>query len=81
MGNRATQIALTDEERDELERLTRKRTGAQALAFRARIILKANEKASNLRIAQALETSHATVAKWRARFAANRMDGLYDEPL
>jgi DNA-binding CsgD family transcriptional regulator len=51
----------------ELLRLSRKHTGAQGLAFRARIVLKAAEGMTNLRIAERLETTRMTVAKWRDR--------------
>ena len=37
----AVEIALTDEERSALEAWTRRRTTAQALALRARIVLAA----------------------------------------
>ena len=80
MASHATKIELTDGERMELVRLSRKRTGTFGLAFRARIVLKAADGVSNLRIAERLETSRATVAKWRDRFAADRLDGLLDEP-
>lgn len=80
MASRATLIELTEAEREELVRLSRKHTGAQGLAFRARIVLKAAEGMTNLRIAERLETTRATVAKWRDRFAASRLSGLLDEP-
>ncbi len=80
MAPQATKIELTDAERKELVRLSRKRTGAHGLAFRAKIVLKAADGTSNLRIAERLETTRMTVAKWRDRFAANRLDGLLDEP-
>lgn len=79
-ATKATSIELTEAERVELVRLSRKRTGAQGLAFRARIVLKAAEGVTNLRIAEQLETTRPTVAKWRDRFASDRIDGLLDEP-
>ncbi len=80
MAPQAIEIDLTESERRELVRFSRKRTGAQGLAFRARVVLKASEGTSNLRIAEQLETTRMTVAKWRGRFAADRLDGLLDEP-
>lgn len=80
MAKEATRIELTGAEQQELVRLSRKRTGAQGLAFRARIVLKAAEGTTNLRIAEQLETTRMTVAKWRNRFAELRLDGLLDEP-
>jgi CBS-domain-containing membrane protein len=38
-GRPKTELVLSDEEREVLERLTRRRKSAQALALRARIIL------------------------------------------
>lgn len=80
MASKATPIELGSEERDQLVRLSRKRTGTHGLAFRAKIVLKAADGASNLRIAEKLETTRMTVAKWRDRYAAKGIDGLLDDP-
>ena len=45
----AAEIVLTDDERDALEGLVRRRTSAQALALRARIVLAAAEAWSTAR--------------------------------
>jgi transposase len=79
-GFRAPTIELTPEERDELLRLVRRQKTAQALAFRAQIILKAEEGHTNVQIAKQLNTVRETVGKWRIRFAEKRIDGLLDEP-
>jgi transposase len=79
-GFRAPTIELTPEERDELHRLVRRQKTAQALAFRAQIILKAEEGHTNVEIARQLNTVRETVGKWRIRFAEKRIDGLLDEP-
>jgi transposase len=72
---------LSDGERAVLESWTRRRTSAQALALRARIVLMAAEGLwSNGEIADALDVSRPTVTKWRNRFADRRLDGLADEP-
>jgi transposase len=76
----ATQIELTDDERARLEAWTRRRTSAQGLAQRARIVLAAAEGKSNSEIAQHLGVTRPTVTKWRNRFAEHRLDGLLDEP-
>ncbi|MCA1679283.1 MAG: IS630 family transposase [Actinobacteria bacterium] len=76
----AVAIELSDEERTELEAWTRRRTSAQALAQRSRIVLLAAEGLKNTEIADRLEISRATVAIWRSRFAEHRLDGLLDEP-
>jgi hypothetical protein len=50
------------------------------VARRARIILACAEGHTNKAVAKRLRTSQVTVCKWRARFIADRLDGLYDEP-
>jgi transposase len=76
----AVAVVLSDEERDELERWTRRRPSAQGLALRARIVLFAAEGLTNTHIAQRLGISRPPVTKWRKRFAEHRLDGLSDEP-
>ena len=76
----AASVVLEDLEREELERWTRRRTSAQALAQRARIVLLAADGLKNTQIAERLGISRATAATWRARFVEHRLDGLTDEP-
>jgi transposase len=76
----AVAIELSDEERARLEAWTRRRTSAQALAQRSRIVLLAAEGLKNTEIAERLGVSRATAAIWRTRFAEHRLDGLLDEP-
>jgi transposase len=77
---RAVEIALSDAERTQLEAWARRRTSAQGLALRARIVLAAAAGAKNTEIAAALGISRPMVTKWRSRFAAERLEGLVDEP-
>ena len=60
--------------------LTRKHGAPQAFAERARIILAAASGLNNKAIAAKVGVCAATAGTWRNRFAANRVDGLYDEP-
>jgi transposase len=76
----AVVVELDEVERAELERWTRRPSSAQALALRARIVLLAAEGLKNTEIARRLEIRHASVRKWRNRFAAHGLDGLTDEP-
>ncbi len=80
LGQPLVPFTLTDAERDELERWTRRQKMAQALALRARIVLLAAAGTSNTEIAAKLGVSGATVGKWRQRFLQRRTDGRLDEP-
>src|SRR5436853_4608780 len=73
-------LRLTDDEREALERWTRRPTTAQALAQRARVILACASGRTNTRVACELRLTKQTVGKWRSRFVAARLDGLLDEP-
>jgi transposase len=76
----AVAIELTDAERAQLEAWARRRTSAQALAQRSRIVLLAADGLKNTEIAGRLGISRNMVMTWRLRFAAQRLDGLLDEP-
>lgn len=73
-------LTLTDEERAALERLKARARSARQLAFRANIVLRCADGGNDSRVAVALRTTRTTVAKWRKRFIAERLDGLDDEP-
>jgi transposase len=77
---KAVELVLSGEEREQLESWSRRRTSAQALAVRSRIVLAAAEGLTNSQIAERLGVSRTTVWLWRARFAEDRLDGLVDEP-
>jgi transposase len=79
-GRPPAQIVLDDVERETLERWARRPKSAQALALRCRIVLAAAEGLSNQQIAGRVGCNPNTVGKWRTRFAADRLDGLVDEP-
>jgi transposase len=76
----AVAIELSDDERARLEAWARRRTSAQALAQRSRIVLLAAEGLKNTEIAERLGISRNMALTWRARFAEHRLDGLLDEP-
>lgn len=71
---------LTDEQREALERWTRRPTTAQALAQRARIVLACAQGGSDMAIADELGVYRMTIGKWRRRFLKLGFDGLLDEP-
>ena len=76
----AVRIELNDAERSELQTRARRRKIARADAMRAEIVLLAADGLTNLAIAERLGITRVTVATWRGRFAARRLDGLADEP-
>ncbi len=78
-GRPKAELVLSDEERQVLERLTRRRKSAQALALRARIVLACATGATNQAVAADLRVNGATVGKWRRRFVDRRLEGLFDE--
>ena len=76
----AVSIELTAGEREQLESWSRRLTTARALAERSRIVLLVADGLRTGEIAERLNVHRNTVAKWRRRFAAERLDGLVDEP-
>src|SRR4051812_49950179 len=75
----AVQIALSEDEREQLEAWSRRRKSAQALAQRSRIVLLAAEGLKNTEIAQRLGVTRPMVTKWRSRVGVERLDGPVDE--
>ena len=81
MGGRDLPVLELDEaERSELTSFASRRSTAQALALRARIILACAEGGQNKVIAARLELDRETVGKWRRRFVEHRLEGLRDGP-
>ncbi|MQS13804.1 IS630 family transposase [Streptomyces kaniharaensis] len=81
MGDsRLKPLVLSEAERQVLQGWVKRRTTAQGLALRARIVLACAEGGSNLAVAARLGVNRGTVTKWRARFLRARLDGLTDEP-
>jgi transposase len=74
------ELVLSDDERSQLQAWARRPKSAQALALRSRIVLAAADGGGNTEVAGRLGISRLTVGKWRARFVADRLDGLLDEP-
>ena len=71
-------IELSDEDRDVLEAILRKRTAEARVVLRARIVLAAADGEENLSIAERLEVAPNTVIKWRKRFFEEGLVGLAD---
>lgn len=73
------QVAVTAEQRDQLQSIVKSRTMPAALVMRARIILLTAAETSNQQIMQKLGLSHGTVWKWQRRFLDRGIAGLDDE--
>jgi len=80
MGRPRREVELSDDERATLERWERRRTSAQALALRCRIVLACAAGGNDIEVAARLGIDRNTVGKWRRRFIERRLDGLHDEP-
>src|ERR1700682_2292117 len=80
MGRGFAPLGLDEVERAELTSLASRRSTAQALALRARIILACAEGEQSKVVATRLAVDPDTVSKWRRRFAEHRLEGLWDEP-
>src|SRR5437899_2720016 len=79
-GRPKAALMVSAEQREELERWVRRRSTAQALALRARIILSCAEGGNNKDVATRLGMSRLTIGRWRSRFIRSGVDGLLDEP-
>jgi transposase len=73
-------VDLQAEDRPVLEGWAQRRKTAQALAMRARIVLKAADGVSATATALEMKVCQQTVGKWRKRYAEREVDGLLDEP-
>jgi transposase len=79
-GRPIPELILTEAEREALQNWARRPKSAQALALRARMILRCAEGFTNTQVAIQVHVRIATVGKWRQRFVDRRLDGLLDEP-
>jgi transposase len=73
-------VVLSAEERQVLVAWSRRRKTSQALAARARIVLRCAGGGTIGQAAAELGVSRDMVSKWRSRFLAERLEGLSDEP-
>ena len=69
-------LLLTPEEKQDLERWAQSRTLPAGDVFRARLILALAEGKSYRQIEESMQTSPATIARWRTRFEQDRLGGL-----
>ena len=74
-------IVLSDEDRDALKTVVRKRTAEHRVVLRAQTVLAAADGEDNLSIADRLEVAPNTVIKWRKRFFDEGVDVWGSETL
>ncbi len=79
-GRPKSELMLTAAEREQLVSMAHRARSAPGLARRARLILACASGQDNKTVARQLRVTPATVGKWRARFVADRLAGLLDEP-
>jgi transposase len=73
-------VDLQAGDRAVLEGWAQRRKTSQALAMRARIVLKGADGLSATATALEMKVCLQTVGKWRKRYAERGVDGLLDEP-
>ena len=79
-GPKIPPLSVTDAQRAVLEGWVRRRSTAQALAQRSRIVLECAEGYSIMEVSRRLQVSPDTVRTWRRRFLERGLEGLSDEP-
>lgn len=73
-------LAIPEDDRQTLLRWTKRAKSANALAQRARIVLRCADGVANSVVAQELRVTIQTVGKWRSRYLERGLAGLLDEP-
>lgn len=79
-GRPSDRLVISPSERTMLEQWVRRRSTAQGLAMRARIVLACAARRTDTDVARELRVTRQTVGRWRRSFQAHRLDGLLDEP-
>src|SRR6201996_9716404 len=79
MPVRADPLSLSEDEKQELDRMSLSRSLPAGDVFRARLILMLAEGGSYTEIQEQLNTTAPTISKWRKRFVEQRIDGLAQE--
>src|SRR6266851_4011519 len=73
IGRPKAALMVTDVERTELVRLTKRAHVNRLLAFRARLVLACADAPTDTVVARRNRTTNTTVGKWRKRFIDRRL--------
>ena len=73
-------VDLNDQEREHLLEVTRRGKSSARKIKRAHMLLKADQDLSDAQIAQAVDTSRATVLRTRKRFVEEGLEALNERP-
>jgi transposase len=79
-GRKPLAVEIGEQDRIQMEAWARRPKTAQALALRARIVLRAAQGGDSTQIARELGVHPDTTRKWRQRFVAHGLEGLLDQP-
>ena len=80
MARPVSVLDLTQAEKLQLQRVTRRKTSSQRDSLRARIVLRRAEGSREAEVAEALGVSITTVSTWSRRFELQGLEGLRDRP-
>jgi len=75
----AEPIALSEEEKTELEQMTQSRTLPAGDVMKARMVLLLAKGTSYQQIQKLLDTTAPTISRWKTRFMQHRLAGLIEE--
>ena len=80
LGRPKAPLTVSTEDRAELLRWTKLPKTSNALAQRARILLRCADGIANSQVAREFRVNNDTVGKWRSRYVERGLAGLLDEP-
>ena len=73
-------VLLSQDEKSQLQAITRKYTSPYCEVMRAKVILLAADGLSNQQIGERLQLPRQIISKWRKRFFEKRLAGLQEQP-
>jgi transposase len=79
-GRPKAPLLVSEEERSQLLRWSKRSKSSNGLARRADIVLRCADGLSNSSVAAQLRITQQTVGKWRSRYVERGLAGLLDEP-